>query len=278
MKNHVRSSTESVLYYVGGVVALAAVAGVLAIFLRTRLTGTGLLAAGLVIAVLPAVFWLWTFYRQDRLEPEPRWYVVGVFLLSILLAQAVGQPLIRDVFHVQDWMGVDLLTNVLGAIFIVGLIQQFVQYAAVRYTVFTLPEFDQRIDGIIYGASAGLGYATLLNLHYVLGHGGVDLGIGAVRVAIVALAQGSFGGVVGYFLGRARFDSMGPFWLPGGLLLAALLNGVVTVVLNEVTTLGNFGFNPWYGLVAATLIAGGTFAILLRIMQRLNSAEPAART
>jgi len=272
MRNHVRSSVESVLWYVGGVVILAAVATALATVVRTHLTGTPLLIVGVVIAILPAIFWLWTFYREDRLEPEPRWYVIGVFLLSLLLAQAVGQPLLRGFFHVQDWIGVEWVATILGSIFVVGLIQEFLQYAAVRYTVYTLPEFDQRIDGIIYGASAGLGYATLLNLQYVLSHGGVDLGVGTVRVAIVALAQGSFGGVLGYFLGRARFDAMGPFWLPAGLLLAAVLNGIVTVVLNELTRIGNFGFNPWYGLVAATLIAGVTFAILLRTMHTLNRA------
>ena len=33
----------------------------------------------------------------------------------------------------------------------------------------------ERIDGIIYGAAAGLGYATYLNIQYVLENGGIKM-------------------------------------------------------------------------------------------------------
>ena len=48
----------------------------------------------------------------------------------------------------------------------IGFIQEFLIYAALRYTVYYSPEFDERVDGIIYAAAAGLGYATTLNLQY----------------------------------------------------------------------------------------------------------------
>lgn len=260
------------LVEVGAVVIFAGAIALLASLLDPTLSGIWLVLAGLVMALVPAAIWLLAFYRQDRLEPEPKHYVLSVFILGALVAQAVGQPLLRDVIGVQNWAGGDILTGILASILLVGFVQEFLKYAAIRYTIFTSSEFDERVDGIIYGAAAGLGYATMLNLQYVWANGGVDLGVGAMRVATTALAHASFSGVVGYFLGRAKFESMGPFWLPAGLSLAALLNGVTSYVLGEVTMLTDFAFNPWYGLVVAAIVAGITFVALFAIIRRLNAA------
>jgi protease PrsW len=260
-----------ILLSVVGVVVFVALVAFIANVTHPAIGGLPLVLIGLVLALVPAGLWLAAFYQQDRLEQEPKAYVLGVFVLGALLAQAIGQPVIRDVFRVQTWLGTDVLTTILGSILVIGFVQEFLKYAAVRYTVFRSAEFDERVDGIIYGAAAGLGYATALNVQYVMGNGGVDLGVGAIHVAVVSLAQGSFSGVVGYFLGRAKFESMGPVWLPIGLTLAAVLNGIVTSALREVTTLGGLEFNPWYGLIVGAVFAGATFVALFTIIRRLNA-------
>src|SRR5207253_8488380 len=119
-------------------------------------------------------------------------------------------------------------------------------------------------------------YATMLNLRYELDNNGVDLAVGAIQAVVTALAHGSFSGVVGYFLGRAKFERMEPFWLPLGLCLAALRNGVTSYALREVPMLSRFEYTPWYGLVLAALVAGGTFAVLFLTIRRLNAATLAA--
>jgi RsiW-degrading membrane proteinase PrsW (M82 family) len=233
------------------------------------LGGGSLVAAGVVLALIPAVLWLAIFYTQDRLEPEPKGYVFGVFLLGALLASAVGQPLINDFFRVNEWASDSLGLKLAAGILIVGATQEFLKYAAVRYSVFLSQEFDERIDGIIYGAAAGLGYATMLNVNYVIGSGGVDLGIAALRVVVAALAQASFAGVTGYFLGRAKFENKGPLWLPGGLLLASVLNGVVTVALGA-TSRSGLQTTPVNGLILAAVVAAITFGALFAIIRHNN--------
>jgi RsiW-degrading membrane proteinase PrsW (M82 family) len=267
-----KAAAGPLLVTVGAVVLFAAVMAVLFGLLDWHIEGGWLVLAGIVMALVPALIWLFAFLQQDRLEPEPKRYVFGVFILGALLAQAVGQPLIRDFFGIQNWAAGNVLINILASILIAGFIQEFLKYAAVRYTVFYSSEFDERVDGIIYGAAAGLGYATMLNLQYIVSNNGVDLGIGVMRVAATALAQASFAGVVGYFLGIAKFERKGPLWLPLGLTLAAVLNGVVSYVLGQVTRLSGFSFNPWYGLVVAVIIAGGTFYALFMLIRRLNAA------
>jgi RsiW-degrading membrane proteinase PrsW (M82 family) len=271
-----KAAAGPLLITVGALVIFAALLALLFWLFDIQLSGFGLLIAGVVMALVPALLWLAAFIQQDRLEPEPKRYVFGVFILGALLAAAVGQPLIREVFRVQDWASTSAIVNVLASILIVGFIQEFLKYASVRYTVFYSSEFDERVDGIIYGAAAGLGYATVLNLQYVISNGGVDLGVGVMRVATSALAQASFAGVVGYFLGIAKFERKGPLWMPMGITLAAVLNGVTSYVLGEVTKIGGFALNPWYGLVVAVIIAGGTFAALFTLIRRLNEATLAA--
>lgn len=277
MQNHQRVANESTWLEIGGVVLFAAVVVAITNLTHPQLSGVALVAAGVVVAIVPAILWLVAFYRQDRIEPEPRTYVIGVFVLGALLAQAIGQPIIRELFRVQDWLGANTLTGVLGSILVVGMVTQFLLYAAVRYTVFNSAEFNERIDGIIYGAAAGLGYATMFNIQYVIGNNGVDLGIGAMRVAVEALSLASLGGVSGYFLARAKFDKMGPLWLPIGMLIAATLNGSLDLALSTAPMLGGgFNINPWYGLGAAVIIAGAVFAVLFQLIQRLNVAAAGA--
>lgn len=244
---------------------------------RTKLVldGAALVWAGIVLALIPALLWLGFFYQQDRLEPEPKGFVLAVFLLGGLLASAAGIPLVRDLFQVQAWMSRSAAANILGNILIIGFVQEFLKYAAVRYSVYLSPEFDERIDGVIYGTAAGLGFATMLNIHYVTANAGVDLGVGVVRIAVTALAQASFAGVSGYFLGRAKFEEEPVWWLPLGVTIAAVLNGLFTYVRGEIVTVG-LRYRPVNGLVLATAVALAAFALLYYLMRRANRLTLAA--
>lgn len=262
--------------FVVAMLLLVLVMSVLGPMLTPLLDGGALVAVGVLLALLPALLWLGVFYLQDRVEPEPKAYVVSVFILGALLASAVGQPLIEGFFRVSAWADAGLAVRLIAAVCIVGAVQEFLKYLAVRHTVFGSREFDERVDGIIYGAAAGLGYATLLNIAYVIESGGVSLGVGTMRIIVAALAHASFAGVTGYFLGRAKFERMGPLWLPAGVALAALLNGVVTVSLGAIARTG-LRSTPLNGVALAALVAVVTFAILFGIMRRANRAVLAAR-
>lgn len=237
------------------------------------LTGAGLAAAGVVLALVPAALWLAFFYYQDRLEPEPKGSLALVFAGGLLVA-SVGQSIVRDLFGMQDWLAASPLVEILGGILVVGFTQEFLKYAVVRYTVYPTPEFDERVDGLIYGTAAGLGYATWLNVDHVLSQGGVALAVGVVTVAVNALAQASFGGIMGYFLGRAKFERGDVYWLPIGLALAATCNGLFAygrarVVVGALTAEGR-ALNPGYGLALAVTFSIVVVAVLLALVRRAN--------
>lgn len=70
-------------HILGQVVFVLLVVALVAL-LKPTLAGWALVAVGFVIALVPALIWLVFFYRQDRLEPEPKRHIAGVFVLGAL--------------------------------------------------------------------------------------------------------------------------------------------------------------------------------------------------
>ncbi len=231
-------------------------------WLRPSLSSLTLIVLGLVMSFIPAGLWLTLFYRRDRYEPEPRSLLLKVFGLGAVLAWGLGGRVLNILFDVDSWLYTNWWTQLAGGILVVGFTQEYLKYIAVRASVYNLEEFDERTDGIIYGTAAGLGYATALNIDLIVASGGVDLGAGAFRIAITALAHASFAGVTGYFLAKQKFERRPIWWMPLGLTLAAVLNGLFyylrsLVSIGQITSAGGSS-NPWTGLFLAT-----GFAILL---------------
>ncbi|HNP87216.1 MAG TPA: PrsW family glutamic-type intramembrane protease [Kouleothrix sp.] len=238
---------------------------------------TALVVIGLLLAIVPSAVWLVFFYRQDRLEPEPKTSIAQVFLLALILTDVFALRLFNDWFKLANWAPAETFTSLLANILIVGFTIAGIVYVAVRLPVYATPEFDERMDGIVYGTVAGLGVATLLNLHYVLDNGGVALGPGVIHVTTTALAQASFGGVLGYFMAQAKFEHKPVWWIPLGVVLAAVLNGVFSWLMSEISAAG-LAVQPWRSLVLGVVLALIVFGVLLALMRRAMQTvlEPAS--
>jgi RsiW-degrading membrane proteinase PrsW (M82 family) len=235
-------------------------------------SATTLVWVGIGMSLIPALLWLFFFYQQDQREPEPKGMVIEVFFLGGLLAAAVGIPLVQDVFKVSSWIYDSLLVNFAGAILVIGFTQELLKFAAVRFSIFKSSEFDERIDGIVYATAAGLGYATVLNIHFIIDSGGASIGMAAIRLVLTALAQASFAGVTGYFLGCEKMEKRPAWWLPAGLAIAAVLNGVFFTLWGNLSTASISGsealVNPWLGLGLAVFLSLVVMAILSWLIRR----------
>jgi len=247
--------------------------------LKPTFTPFWLLVTGIIMALIPAAAWIFFFYRQDQREPEPKGMVLQVFVLGALLAAAIGIPLLDKVFNVTSWVFTNTLTHILGGILVIGFTQEFLKLIAVRFSVYDSPEFDERTDGIIYATAAGLGYATILNIAFIVNSGGVNLGMGAIRVVLTALAQASFAGITGYFLSSEKLDKHPVWWLPLGLVIAAVLNGLFFFLYGTLTrpviSLAGGQVNPWWGLILAIAVAGVTTGILSWLIHRDQARKQA---
>jgi RsiW-degrading membrane proteinase PrsW (M82 family) len=272
----------SKLALVGGLVVFVGLAWLIeqVIGLRGPVHLSPILAV--VIAGIPASLWLAFFYLQDRHEPEPMHYVFGVFLLGGLVAAPLADFVIYQLAPppalAQHGLGTFAIDRIIHATLVVGLAQELCKYVAVRYTIYTSPEFDEPMDGVVYMMSVGTGFAVWLNYHRLQGLGGaVYLSTGAAEAVITTLAHASFAGFLGYVLGRAKFTRRGPVsrgvLLFLGLVGAAIINGQFSLVVQWVTTQG-LSSHPWKGVGYAAALAVAVFALLMLFVQRLLHDSP----
>ncbi len=266
-------ATEVVLF-------LGLIAFVIAAFLVERAAGLeGPISLGpmarIALAAAPSALWLGYFRAQESQERDPLPLVLVMFLAGALIAGplasfAVDQALRPDVAAGPDFdrFGAERLVT---AFLVVAVAQELCKYAAVRYTVFSLPDLGSPIDGMIYTTAVGLGFATF-RAHVYLSDldGQVVLSLAAARVAVTTLAHACFAAFLGLAIGWAKFSSR-TAWrrnlvLLAGLLVAVGLNGGFSVAEAAVSVPG-LAFEPWrsvafgFGFAAAVLIL---FSFVLR--------------
>jgi len=186
----------------------------------------------LVIAIAPAVALFLFFYLRDRYRREP----LGVMLVTFALGAASLVPAAITSLSLQKLTGwrsstPSLLQAFLGAMIIVGLVEEGAKFLVVRFYAYHRPEFDEPYDGIMYSVMAALGFATLENIIYILSRGA---GTGVMR-ALLAMPSHAFDGVLmGYFLGEAKFarDDRTGNWLSAlGFGLAVTAHGLYDFIV-----------------------------------------------
>jgi RsiW-degrading membrane proteinase PrsW (M82 family) len=237
------------------------------------------LIIGLVITIVPALLWLALFYAQDRLEPEPHHYVLGLLVLGALLGGAIEQPLLRDVFQIQRWTEPGSLTYFLTNTLLNGILTAALVYAAVRFTVMPTAEFDERIDGIIYGTAVALGLGIAANLSYLVENGTISLGVGTLTIIVTSLGYATFGAMVGLFLGMIK-PGGAPGWYAGlGVLVAGLVHGLFDFLASFIARAlgGGLVFNPWPGLISTAVFAIVVFGVIFVLMQRSTGQTTAVK-
>lgn len=259
---------RSVWISVAITVAALAVYLIVAVFIPPPQGGVPLIALGVFLALVPAVIWLGFFYQRDHVEPEPKRLVARVFLFGGLAA-AVAVP-VTELFFQGSIVQLDsVAARLVVTIFSVSLIQEVLKVAMVRYVVLGTDEFDEHPDGIVYGLAAGLGFATVLNIGFVLHSGGVLPLQAAIQATNNALVHGALGAFTGYYVGRVKLDGERLEWLASGLAIATVANGLYHTISDEVTLLG-LSFRPGYALVVAGVLALGMGVVLFSMFRRAH--------
>jgi RsiW-degrading membrane proteinase PrsW (M82 family) len=158
----------------------------------------------LALAIAPGIVICLFIYFKDKYNREP----LGLMLLSFFMGMLAIIPAIIIQLAltkpVNQLMGEGVLYTAVFAFLIVGLSEEASKFLVIRYVPYRRRAFDDPFDGIIYSVMAGMGFATLENIGYVLEHG---LGTGIMRMFLSVPAHGTFAVLMGYHIGLARFDA-----------------------------------------------------------------------
>jgi RsiW-degrading membrane proteinase PrsW (M82 family) len=239
----------------------------------------------IVMAAIPAAFWLGFFYLMDRHEPEPKALVLGVCVLGTMVAAPLADfvqyqavPPVALEVHGLSALSMD---RILYAVLIAGLTQEMCKYAVVRYTVYLSREFDEPMDGIVYMMACGTGFAVWVNYHRLSDQGmSAQLSTAAAQCVVTTLAHASFAGALGYVMGRAKFSRRSApvrgILLFLGLLGAAVLNGQFAIVENWVQQSG-MAQHPWRSVGYAAACASAVFLGIWLVSQHLLARSPHRR-
>lgn len=173
----------------------------------------------LLVALAPAAFLLWFFYHKDRYHPEPLRLIGLTFSLGALstIAAIAVESIGLRLIHPKG-----VAYSFLQIFIVVALVEELCKFAAVRAKAFNSPDFDEPMDGIVYGVSAALGFATVENLIYVLNYG---LGTGIVRAFLAVPGHALFGAIMGFYLGQSKYLKK-PSLVYAAILVPTIFHGI----------------------------------------------------
>jgi RsiW-degrading membrane proteinase PrsW (M82 family) len=262
-------------------VVLAAVAILAAQFVLGGLGAVAdpVLGVFTVLSAVPALALAAYVWDADVTTQEPLHLLVATFVLGVLFASfagvlngEIGDP-IRNVASLGG--AVPLLGSVVFFYLVVGPVEETVKLLAVRLFAFRSDRFDAVVDGAVYGAVAGLGFATIENALYITQN--ADAGLQATNalteaggIAVVRTLAGPghviYSAFAGYYLGLAKFnrEHAGPIVLKGLVIAAfvhATYNTLVGIVPGIVTTLT--GVSPLVAFFGFVVVYDSVFGLLL---------------
>ena len=108
---------------------------------------------------------------------------------------------------------------------VVAFSEESGKFIGLRLYSYTRKSFDEPLDGIVYAVMVSMGFATVENILYVEKYvaAGKALEIGLYRMFLSVPAHATFAVVMGYFVGKAKFDRANSF----SLLLTGLIGAII---------------------------------------------------
>ncbi len=210
-------------------------------------------AIAFLAGLIPALFWLWFWLREDRAHPEPKILIGTSFVAGMLIVPLV-LPLQQ--FAMERFVGDNL-------IFVWVIIEEVLKYSAALIVILWNRAVDEPIDTIVYMITIALGFSALENALFIfnpLTDGdyvnsfltGNFRFLGATLLHV--LASGTVG--IAMALSFYRRDSLKVLFATLGLFIAIILHALFNFFIMDAsggTVLGVFMF-VWMGIIVLFLI------------------------
>lgn len=229
-----------------------------------------------ISAVTPSFLLIWYFKSRD-VYPEPLSVIWGTFCWGIAaVIPVVGIGLFIQELLVGLRLSSPFMDSFGKAFFVAALTEETFKFLVLYLYCARKKEFDEPMDGIVYGVSASLGFATLENILYV-SDGGFSTAL--LRALTAVPGHAMLGAIMGYYFGQAFFNpAMRKKFMFRALAVPILLHGLydfplmVMESVNQAKIPAGDGFYLFFTIMAlAVLIYEWTLALkMTRKLRRLQ--------
>jgi RsiW-degrading membrane proteinase PrsW (M82 family) len=238
------------------------------------------LIISVLAAVIPTLVYVFIFYWADRYEREPRFLLAVAFLWGAVPAIIVS--LISQIILGAPLDGPDSLANSLAMGTIVAPVTEEIFKAAALYIIYRWRrhDFDGVLDGLLYGALIGFGFAMTENFFYFVGAYG-EGGFGDLTIVIIlrsvifGLNHAFYTGLIGIGFGLARTTrnpAMRRIWPLLGLVAGILAHSIHNLGVG-LTALFPFSF-----LISLLLAAAGFILVIVVVLLAWQHERQIIRT
>jgi len=180
----------------------------------------------LTVAIAPGLALFSYLYLRKQIATEPSKTLFHTFIYGAVMTFPI--LFMQHVFEEEHVFSNEFIRN---AVF-TSWLEEFFKWLILLIAIFRHVEFEDAYDGILYGASVSLGFATVENILYLLTFG---LDTAFLRALLPVSSHALFGVVMGYYFGRAKFttrsnkNGMLLFALFAPFMLHFIYNGILAV-------------------------------------------------
>ncbi|MDR1066080.1 MAG: PrsW family intramembrane metalloprotease [Clostridiales bacterium] len=156
------------------------------------------------LALAPALVCAIYIFIRDKYEKEPfQLLITGVLFGAILTAPIVQTEDFITLFMPDGGL---LMEAAYDSYAVAALSEEGLKYLTLFFLVWRNRNFNERFDGIVYGAFIALGFAGVENVLFVLNPtlGGVNTGL--IRAVLSVPAHAIFGIMMGYYFAMIKFE------------------------------------------------------------------------
>ena len=163
----------------------------------------------ILAALAPPLGLLFFIYNKDRLQKEPTREILMAFvfgMLSIPASLLVSLPLMGIGLVPEEPASAGDFLRV--AVFGAGIPEELAKFALLMLFLKRCRYFDEYVDGIVYAACVGLGFAAVENIKYLIENYEAWAYVGAMRALFSVPGHFFFAVVMGYFVSKAAFGDV----------------------------------------------------------------------
>ena len=187
----------------------------------------------LLMTILPSILIILFFVNSDKFK-EPTKEIIKIFFLGILITipAYILNTYIGDFLYKNTEVSEGLISSFLTA----APVEEGLKLSVLYYFVYKMKEFNEPLDGIVYGVTASLGFATLENIYYVYLLADdfeiTSMALAVIRSFSAVPAHAVFGIFMGYFFIKYSFIKKGDN-LFFAFIIPFVLHGCYNLFLNS---------------------------------------------